>query len=95
MYKPIAPEGLSPQDPGSMTEVHELYHVLTNETNEEAHLDSRQDPDNYNPMSSFWMRGGGTFSEDQCKKMREIGQQRGLLRCSDQYAKLGTNSKNP
>ncbi len=93
IYTPIAPQGLNHQDPGSMTEVHELYHTLTNESNEEAHLDSRKDPEVYNPMSALWMRTSGTFTEDQCKKMREIGQQRGLLRCSDQYAKTG--SYNP
>ena len=95
IYKPIAPEGLDQQDPGSLTETHEMYHTLTNEDNDTGHLHTRQDPDTYNPMSDLWMRGSGTFTEDQCKKMREIGQQRGLLRCSDQYAKLGANSNNP
>lgn len=95
MMEPIMAEGVSPQDSGYVTESHELYHFLTGEENEEAHEHTRENPDNYNPMSDLFLRRSGTFTEEQCKKMREIGQQRGLLRCSDQYAKAGSNSKNP
>jgi hypothetical protein len=96
LFVPIYPEGISPDQLGFVAESHEVGgHLLTNEENAQSHFNNRSDPNRYDVMSDLWSRASGTFTEDQCKKMVQLGQDRGYLRCSLKYAKAGSNSKNP
>ncbi len=95
IYQPILPDGIDSNHKGFVAEAHEIGgHLLTNENNEQAHFNNRSDPNRYDVMSDLWSRASGTFTDEQCSKMLERGQDQGYLRCSMKFAKETSTTKN-
>ncbi len=79
---PIQSNENDKNDTGYVDEIHELFHILTKKTDLECHIDSKKNPDVYNPMTNSFVRGGPMFDVSQCEQMRTLGAQYGFLRCT-------------
>lgn len=81
IYAPILQKNSTADERKFVIELHELYHILAKENDEEAHLSSDSSIPR-NPLKTRLTQSNGTFDKYQCKKMIKSGSARGLLRCN-------------
>ncbi len=84
IYAPIVQKNSSSEDGKYVVELHEIYHALTNESDEEAHVSSNSSVPR-NVLKTRITQSNGSFTNGpggQCETMIKKGSARGLLRCN-------------